>query len=465
MPCGSGYARSHVHGEHTVDARRILLVAAPMTVGPKARLIDGHFGAFMRDRPGFLTHCAREYGDIVPLRFGPKRLLLISHPDFAQELLVDNDRHMAKPYVLSTSRVRLDTPPNNAADIWRRPLLAQTVFHRSRMDGYGDIMVATTERMLDNWRAGEPRDVLNDMTRLAYQIVTRTLFGVDSAHQADAVGAALGVVMNAFVGRLMTLFLVPEQLPTPGNLRLRRALRQLDEIAEDVMQRGREAPGGAAGLMALAPDVAGDAESEARLRDEAMTFLLAGHETVALTLTWMWWLLAQHPAVEQRLGDELDIVLGERSPTAADVPQLNYTRAVVSESLRLYPPIWAMARTTTKDCAIGGQELPTGTNLVVSQWVIQRDPRFYADPDAFQPERWENGLAKTLPRCAFFPFGGGARGCIGSGFAMIEATLLLATIARRFRLAQAAGPAVTPLATITLRPASPVIMTPRPRNV
>jgi cytochrome P450 len=440
------------------------LVAATLnSAAPKARLIDGHFGAFMRDRPGFLTHCSREYGDIVPLRFGPKRLLLVSHPELAEQILVDNDRYMSKPYVLSTSRVRLDAPPSNMHGIWSRPLLAQTVFHRSRMDGYGEIMVATTERVLDSWIADEPRDVLREMTRLAYQIVTSTLFGVESEHQADAVGAALGVVMNAFVGRLMTMFLVPEQLPTPGNLRLRRALRELDEIASDVVRRGRAASGGPRGLMALAPSEEGDEATETHLRDEAMTFLLAGHETVALTLTWIWWLLAQHPEVEQRLGAELDDVLGVRPPTNADVPRLDYTRYVVSEALRLYPPIWAMARTTTTTCRLGVRELPAGTNLVVSQWVIQRDPRFYADPDEFKPERWADGMAKQLPRCAFFPFGGGARGCIGSGFAMVEATLLLATIARRFRLASVPGPAVSPLASITLRPAPAVVLAPRKR--
>jgi cytochrome P450 len=430
---------------------------------PKARLVDGHFGAFMRDRPGFLTYCSREYGDIVPLRFGPKRLLLINHPALAEELLVDNDRYMSKPYVLSTSRVRLDAPPSNAHAVWSRPLLAQTVFHRSRMDGYGDIMVAIANNTLDSWSDGEPRDMLREMTRLAYQIVTSTLFGVESEQQADAVGAALGVVMNAFVGRLMTMFLVPERLPTPGNLRLRRALRELDEIASDVVRRGRVAAGGPKGLMALAPPDAGDDIAETRLRDEAMTFLLAGHETVALTLTWIWWLLAQHPDVEARLGAELDSVLGDRSPTNADVPRLDYTRSIVSEALRLYPPIWAMARTTTSACRLGERELPAGTNLVVSQWVIQRDPRFYADPDEFKPERWANDMAKQLPRCAFFPFGGGARGCIGSGFAMVEATLLLATIARRFRLAAVPGPNVTPLASITLRPSPAVVLAPRAR--
>jgi cytochrome P450 len=331
------------------------------------------------------------------------------------------------------------------------------------MDGYGDIMVATADRMLDSWRDGEPHDMLREMTRLAYQIVTNTLFGVESEHQADAVGAALGVVMNAFVGRLMTLFLVPERLPTPGNLRLRRALRELDEIASDVVRRGRAVAGGPRGLMALAPREAGDEATETHLRDEAMTFLLAGHETVALTLTWIWWLLAQHPDVEERLGAELDAVLGDRAPTNADVPRLDYTRYVVSEALRLYPPIWAMARTTTSTCRLGERELPAGTNLVVSQWVIQRDPRFYTDPDEFKPERWANGMAKQLPRCAFFPFGGGARGCIGSGFAMVEATLLLATIARRFRLTAVPGPNVTPLASITLRPAPAVVLAPRNR--
>ena len=439
------------------------MFAATTSESPPARLLDGHFGAFMRDRLGFLTRCAREHGDVVPLRFGPKRVLLVSHPSLAQELLVDNDRHMTKPYVLSTSRVRFATPPDTAGAVWRRPLLAQTVFHRSQMDGYAEVMVSTTERMLEDWRMGEPRDVLRDMTSLAYQIVTRTLFGVDATRQAEAVGAALDVVMDAFVGRLKTLFLLPERVPTPGNLRLRRALRQLDAIADDVVRRGRAAPGGPAGLLALAPEESGDAAREARLHDEAMTFLLAGHETVALTLMWTWWLLAQHPAVEARLAAELDTVLGGRAPTAADVPRLDYTRHVISEALRLYPPIWVMARTTAAACTLGGRELRAGTNLLVSQWVIHRDGRFYDDPDAFMPERWEDGLARRLPRGAFFPFGGGARGCTGSGFAMIEATLVLATIARRFQMTLVPGPAVAPLASITLRPSPAVLLAPRRR--
>ena len=244
-------------------------------------------------------------------------------------------------------------------------------------------------------------------------------------------------------------------IPVPAMIRVKRAVRELDEIVDRIIRQrraGGEDTGDLLSMLMAARDEDGSGMTDRQLRDEILTFLLAGHETTAVSLSWTWYLLSQHPEVEQKLREELTQVLGGRAPRLEDLPRLPYTDKVVKESTRLYPPAWSLARTVTKEVELGGYRLPVGANVVMSQWILHRDPRFFEQPEQFNPDRWTAEAAQRLPRFAYFPFGGGPRLCIGASFAMMEANLLLAAIAQRFQLRLAPGHSVAALPSITLRP-------------
>lgn len=244
-------------------------------------------------------------------------------------------------------------------------------------------------------------------------------------------------------------------IPVPAMIRVKRAVRELDEIVDRIIRQrraGGEDTGDLLSMLMAARDEDGSGMTDRQLRDEILTFLLAGHETTAVSLSWTWYLLSQHPEVEQKLREELTQVLGGRAPRLEDLPRLPYTDKVVKESMRLYPPAWSLARTVTKEVELGGYRLPVGANVVMSQWILHRDPRFFEQPEQFNPGRWTAEAAQRLPRFAYFPFGGGPRLCIGASFAMMEANLLLAAIAQRFQLRLAPGHSVAALPSITLRP-------------
>ena len=244
-------------------------------------------------------------------------------------------------------------------------------------------------------------------------------------------------------------------IPVPAMIRVKRAVRELDEIVDRIIRQrraGGEDTGDLLSMLMAARDEDGSGMTDRPLRDEILTFLLAGHETTAVSLSWTWYLLSQHPEVEQKLREELTQVLGGRAPRLEDLPRLPYTDKVVKESMRLYPPAWSLARTVTKEVELGGYRLPVGANVVMSQWILHRDPRFFEQPEQFNPDRWTAEAAQRLPRFAYFPFGGGPRLCIGASFAMMEANLLLAAIAQRFQLRLAPGHSVAALPSITLRP-------------
>ena len=255
--------------------------------------------------------------------------------------------------------------------------------------------------------------------------------------------------------------------PTPTTLRFRRAVRRLDEVIYGIMDERRSSGKDTGDLLSMllhAQDEEGNRMSDEQLRDEVITLLLAGHETNALALSWAWYLLSRHPEVEARLLEELREVLGDRAPTVDDVPRLRYAGMVIRESMRLYPPAWGLSREAIEECEIGGYRVPAGTQLFIVLWVLHRDPRYFEDPETFYPERWEDGSAGRIPRYAYLPFGAGPRLCIGSSFAMTEAILLLATMAKRFRLELASERPVIPQPSVTLRPGGGMRMVLRRRS-
>jgi cytochrome P450 len=288
-------------------------------------------------------------------------------------------------------------------------------------------------------------------------IVAKTLFDADVSDEARAIGDASEIVMEYFGKRFGSLLaLLPLWLPTPATLRLRRAVRRLDEVVYRMIADRRRSPEDRGDLLSILLEAQdaddGSRMSDRQVRDEAMTLFLAGHETTAVALSWTWYLLAQHPEVDARLGDELHAVLGAHAPTVADLPRLKYADMIVSEAMRLYPPAYAIGRQAARPTEVSGHPLSRGVIVIVPAWVVHRDRRWFEDPEAFRPDRWAGDLARRLPRFAYFPFGGGPRQCIGNAFAMMEAVLLLATIAQRFRLTMEPGQHVTPTPYVTLRP-------------
>jgi cytochrome P450 len=316
-------------------------------------------------------------------------------------------------------------------------------------------MVEHTESMLESWRDGEVRDPHEDMRQLTLAIVAKTLFGTELAGEADIVGESVEIVTKHFMSptRWFRFF---DYLPLPSSRRYWQAIRQIDEIIYCIIGRHRERRHEQddllSRLLAARDDQGTGGMTDRQLRDEVVTLILAGHETTSLVLFYMFYLLAQSPECADRLAAELREVVGDRAPTAGDVSNLRYTEWVVRESMRLYPPAWGIAREALADCEIGGFTVPKGTQLFMVQRLVHRDPRWFNDPETFMPERWDNDLVKRLPRCAYFPFGDGPRICIGNHFAMMEAVLLLATIARRYQLQIEPGQTLLVMPSITLRP-------------
>jgi cytochrome P450 len=322
-------------------------------------------------------------------------------------------------------------------------------------------MAEYTEQMVATWRNGEVRDIHEEMMQLALRIVGKTLFDADVTKDAKEVGETLDLLLDiaANFGRTV---LVPLWVPTPRNIRAKLGVRRLEKVIYRIIANRRACGRDSGDLLSLllqAQDDDGSHMSDRQLRDETITLFLAGHETTANTLSWTWWLLAQNPAVEKRFHEELDGVLGRSVPTLEDLPKLPYLNQLLTESLRLYPTAWGMARLAVEEHEIAGYPVHVGNGVAFAQWVIHRDARWFDAPLEFRPERWGSGLAKQLPRFAYFPFGGGPRQCIGNTFALMEASVVLATIGQKFRFALVPGHRVTPLASITLRPKNGIQVT------
>ena len=408
------------------------------------------------DPLSYFTWIVREYGDLVGLRVLNFRILLINHPDHIEDVLVNHPRKFVKGRVLKANkRVFGSGLLTSEGDFWlRQRRLAQPAFHRARIASYASTMVEYTERLLHEWQDGEERDIHKEMMRLTLQIVGKTLFDADVEHDAQDIGKSMELLLEFGADFRRTLF-IPHWLPTPTNIRMERAIRKIEKVLYRMIAEKRASGRDAGDLLSMllaAQDEDGSRMTDKQLRDEAITLFLAGHETTANTLSWTWWLLAQNPAVEAKLHAELRAVLAGRAPSLDDLPNLVYTNHIITESMRLYPPAWGIARTAIEDHEIAGYSVPKGSGVSFAQWTVHRDARWYDAPDEFRPERWEGDLLKRLPRFAYFPFGGGPRQCIGNSFALMEASLILATIAQQYRFRLVEGHPVVPLASITLRP-------------
>jgi cytochrome P450 len=414
----------------------------------------GNALSYMRDPLGFLCGTRDRFGDAVKVALGPLDVTLLSHPDMVEDILVTRNRLWQKDRFLQIHLRPIlgEGLLTSEGDFWRRQRrLAQPAFHKERIASYGDVMVGHATRLANRWRDGEVRDVHEDMMRLTLEIVAQALFGASVGDHASQVNEALEAIL-AVVSDPFELFIpILRRLPTPQRRRFDRAVVQLDAIIYDVIaQRRTTETKDLLSMLLAAKDEDGSRMSDKQVRDEVMTLFLAGHETTAINLSWTWLLLSEHPEVEAKVHKELREVLGDRPPGFADLPHLKYTAHVISESLRLYPPAWSMGREAKQDLEVGGFKVQKGGQVWFCPWAIQRDPRWFDQPNRFRPERWEGDLHKTLHRYAYFPFGGGPRFCIGQSFAQMESVLLLATLARDFRVEALGRPRAE--TSVTLRP-------------
>jgi cytochrome P450 len=426
--------------------------------GPKGLPLLGNLPELARDLLGFFGRCSREYGEIVGFRLGMWPALLLSNPRDIEQVLVKEHHNFVKHrfFWRHVTAIFGNGLLTSEGDVWvRQRHLAAPAFSGQRLASYGDAMVGYTRRMLDGWKSGEVRDVHADMMAVTLRIAAKTLFSAEVEHEVAEIDDALNVLMEEIASRFTRPFPIPDALPIPSNIRYRRSVRQIEAVVERIIRERRSTGQDAGDLLSLlmqARDENGKPMSDRQLRDETFTILLAGHETTALTLSWAWYLLGRHAEIQDQLQAEISNVLGQRAPTVDDLPKLRFTENVISEAMRLYPPAYAVGRESLRACEIGGYFVPAGTTIFASQWVQHRDPRYYDDPTAFRPSRWAGDLARKLPRFAYFPFGGGPRICIGMRFAMMEAVLILATMAQRFRLEWQPDRVVVPFPSITLRP-------------
>lgn len=430
--------------------------------GPRGRFPVGNTLQYMADPLNFLVETAGEFGDVSRLRLGNTTAYLLANPAHIEHVLRTRPEDFIKDKLTRfLSPIVGNGLLTNEGASWRRQRkLAQPGFLTQQVQSYGQVMVDHAGAMLEDWRDGQRRDIHEDMMRLTLGIVAKTLFGADVEQESCVVGASIDVMMDHFLDPLKWLK-VREYLPLPSTLRFRAAVARVDRIIYGIIRRRRAEghdPGDLLSRLLAARGEDGSGMSDRQLRDEVVTLFLAGHETTALTLSYAFHLLGGHPEVEARLHAELDEVLGDGPPTPADVPRLRYVEAVVKEAMRLYPPAWSIGREAIRDCEVGGYRVPKGTQLFLSQWVVHRDPRWFDEPLMFRPERWEGDLARRLPRCAYFPFGDGPRICIGVHFAMMEAILIIATVARRFRMTPADARPLELDASITLRPRNGIPM-------
>ena len=438
--------------------------------GPRALPAFGNFLEFRRDPLRFFTRLSRTYGDVVKFAFGNQPAYLVSDPDLIEDVLVTSSKKFMKGIALQRAKKLLGEGllTSEGQMHLRQRRTIQPLFHRHQVQRFAEAMVTHAERWRGSIADGATLDVTAQMGALTLAIVGETLFAADVQGDAAEVREALTDAVDTFAYAVLPGIEAFEKLPVGPWVKVRTARARLDRVILRVIAQRRTANGAGGDLISMLlaardpenPTAAG--MSDQQIRDEAMTIFLAGHETTANAMAWTWHLLGSAPAVDARLAEELTRVLGGRVPAVEDVPKLEYARAVIAESMRLYPPAWTMGRRALEGHTLGGYDIPKDSLVLASQWVVHRDARWWEDADVFRPDRWLDANAAnhvgsrppdpgSRPKYAYFPFGGGNRVCIGESFAWTEAILLLATIAQRWTFVPISGPRLVPR--ITLRPA------------
>ncbi len=404
------------------------------------------------------TYLAEKYGEAAHYRLGARHIVFLNHPDYIREVLVTQNHNFVKERTVRRMKMLvgegLITSEGRFHKIQRS--LAQPAFHRQRIAHYGQTMVEHAFRLRQEWVPGQTLDISTQMMHLALGIVAKTLFDTDVAREVAEISSNVNAIMGLYNFLVMLPFAEGLQYwPLPGISRFRKARARLDQVVYRMVQQHRADGADRGDLLSMllaARYEDGSSMSDRQLRDEIMTIFLAGYETMANALTWTWYLLSQNPEAERKLHEEIDSVLQGRLPEMADLPQLKYTEMVLAEAMRLYPPAWAMGRMAATDVEIGPYYLPQGTTVLMLQYIMHRNPAYFPEPLRFDPQRFTPEARTGRPRFSYFPFGGGARQCIGESFAWMEGVLILATLAQQWRLRLAPGQRVEPQPLITLRP-------------
>jgi cytochrome P450 len=420
---------------------------------------------FPFDPLAFGLMIARDFGDIAYYRIGPLRVYQLNHPDLVRQILVEQPEKFYKPKVLKRAARPVAGEGLLTSDgaLWKQQRkLIQPAFHQRQLAVYADVMVAYALRMTESFADGEVREIGAEMAKLTLSIVVKSLFGSDLPLEARELGGSVLAVLDAVNQRMNSVLGLPSWVPTRRNLREKRALAKLDGMLRVLIQTRRASRESRddllSVLLAAVDEESGFRMTDQQLRVEMMTLFLAGHETTATALTWTWYLLSRHPEVEAKLQEELRSVLDGRVPTLADLPKLPYTEMVVRESIRVYPPAPLFGREPIEDVTIGGYDVPRGSLIIVNTYALQRDERFFPDPERYDPDRFTPGWEERIPRYAYLPFGGGPRICIGNAFAMMEMRLILATVAQRYRLSLEPNEEIRPVQLVALKPSAPVRM-------
>ncbi len=437
--------------------------------GPRGLPVLGSLPAFTRDQLGFVRKVA-SYGDVTLVHLAGLPFYMLSNPEHIREVF-ENRKDFRKGNIGPERRLLLGKGLATAeGDFWlKQRHISQPAFHRERIFAYGRIMSGICQRRIADWPTGEVVDLHAMLMRMALESVAKVLFNANVETDAAQVGRSMEWVMHFFGTNANFIYrLLPRWFQTPARRRFRREVAELDRIIHTFIAERRasgEDPGDLLSMLMSVRYEDGTGMSDQQIRDEVMTLFLAGHETTALSLSFSFALLAQHPQVEAKLVEEIHTVLGDKAPAVEDIPRLPYAEKVIKEAMRVYPPAWILARQTVREVEIGGYRIPAKAFVSMSEWVTHHDPRWFPEPERFLPERWTEEFEKNLPKHAYFPFGAGPRGCIGRPLAMMEATLFLTTIMQRYEFRLAPGYRVIPEPSLSLRPKGGVrgVLSLRPR--
>jgi cytochrome P450 len=423
---------------------------------------------FRRNSLQTFNKLSQQYGHFIRFK-GLLTAYQLTHPRDVEHVLQTNQQNYRKSRIYAEAKSSLGNGLLiSEGDFWRRQRrLAQPAFHRQHIAGFTKMMTDATEAMLDGWqkyeRGGRPLDVVSEMKRLTLRLVGLTLFGTELGDGMRTISRALEIARAHFMRRMWQPIRLPMSIPTKNNRVFLQAIRGAEEVIYRIIAEHRQQPKAnqhnlLSMLLRAKDEDTVERMSDRQLRDELLTIITAGHETTAVALSWTWCLLAQHEDVERKLHEELSSVLGGRTPTFEDLPDLKYTLMIIEEALRLYPPVWMIGRMAIADDEIDGYRIKAGSEIILSPYLTQRHADFWDEPGEFKPERFSTEEAAARPRFAYFPFGGGARVCIGNNFALMEAQLILATVAQKYRLRLPPDYVVEPEASFTLHPRQSVLM-------
>ena len=445
---------------------------ARLAPGPRGLPIIGNLLDVWDNPLKMFMRVSDAYGDVVRMKFGPYRYFLMNDVDAVRHVLVDNAKNYTKSRNYDGLRLILgEGLVTSEGEFWRRQRrLAQPAFHRERLAGFASTMADDTKTMLGRWATlpAKPIDLHAEMMALTLRIVARTLFSTVVGTEATKIGEALEVVLHYANDYAEAVVKPPQWLPTLARRRFNRSVQTLDDLVFRIIDERRKSKSAQtshsphdllAMLMEAMDDTTHTGMTDRQLRDEVMTLVMAGHETTAKALTWTFYLLSKDPEIERRLYAEVSRVLGDRIPTIDDLPKLKYTSMVIQESMRLFPPVWAFERQAIEDDVVAGYAVPARTIIAISPYALHRSPKHWENPEGFDPDRFAPELADSRPKYAYMPFGGGARQCIGNGFAMMEAQIILAMVVQRHRLELVPGKPIETDPVITLRPKHGMPMT------